>query len=139
MGLDRRHHRSSSGSDSLQSTNSFTSFINVINLIFLLGEVSSFFNSSYMYLLPSLLVNFLTNYAASGLFIFNKSHDIFTVFFIKILYQIYLNKHLFQILQISAFVFLKFYRSPVNKSSAQYTVLVPGILCVVFRLVNQNK
>jgi hypothetical protein len=27
------------------------------------------------------------------------------------------NKHLFQILQISAFVFLKFYRSPVNKSS----------------------
>ena len=65
MGLDRRHHRYSSGSDSLQSTNSFTSFINVINLIFLLGEVKTFFNpkdSSYLYLLPSLLVNFLTNY-----------------------------------------------------------------------------
>jgi hypothetical protein len=36
MGLDRRHHRYSSGSDSLQSPNSFTSLINVINLIFLL-------------------------------------------------------------------------------------------------------
>jgi hypothetical protein len=55
---DRRHHRYSSGSDSLQSTNSFTSFINVINLIFLLGEVNTFFTSKdssymYMYLLPS--------------------------------------------------------------------------------------
>ena len=52
-------------SDSLQSTNSFTSFINVINLIFLLGEVKTFFNpkhSSYLYLLPSFLVNFLGNY-----------------------------------------------------------------------------
>ena len=68
MGLDRRHHRYSSRSDSLQSTHSFTSFIIVINLIFLLGEVNTFFNpkdSSYMYLLPSLLVNFLTNYATS--------------------------------------------------------------------------
>ena len=65
MGLDRRHHRYSSGSDSLQSTHSFTSFINVINLVFLLGEVNTFFNpkaSSYLYLFPSLLVNFLTNY-----------------------------------------------------------------------------
>ena len=64
-GLYRRHHRYSSGSDSLQSTNSFTSFIYVINLIFLLGEANTFFNSSYMYLLTSLLANFLTNYATS--------------------------------------------------------------------------
>jgi hypothetical protein len=42
-----------------------TSFINVINLISPLGEVKTFFNlkdSSYLYLLPSLLVNFLANY-----------------------------------------------------------------------------
>jgi hypothetical protein len=44
-----------------------------------------------------------------------------------------------QILQISAFVFLKFYRSPETNQATQYTVLVPGILCVVFRLVNLNK
>ena len=49
MGLDRRHHRYSIGSDSRQSTNSFTSFINVINLIILLGEFKTFFNSSYMH------------------------------------------------------------------------------------------
>jgi hypothetical protein len=41
----------------------------------------------------------------------------YLLFFITILYYIYLNKDLFQILQISAFVFLKFYRSPVDKSS----------------------
>jgi hypothetical protein len=41
LGLDRQHHRYSSGSDSLQSTNSFTSFINVINLTFLLWEVKT--------------------------------------------------------------------------------------------------
>ena len=65
MGLDRRHHQYSSGSHSPQITNSFTSFINVFNLVFLLGEVNTFFNpkdSSYLYLPPSLLVNFLTNY-----------------------------------------------------------------------------
>jgi hypothetical protein len=44
MGLDRRRHRYSNGSDSLQSTYSFTSFINVINLIFLLGKYKLFFN-----------------------------------------------------------------------------------------------
>jgi hypothetical protein len=58
MGLDRRHHRYSSGSDSLQSTNSFTSFINVINLIFLLREVKTFFNPkdlSYLYFIFTLM------------------------------------------------------------------------------------
>jgi hypothetical protein len=43
---------------SLQSTKSFTSFINVINRI-ALGKQKIFFNpkdSSYLYLLPSLLV-----------------------------------------------------------------------------------
>jgi hypothetical protein len=56
----------------------------------------------------------------------------YLLFFIKILYQIYLNKHLLQILQISAFVFW-------TNQATRYTVLVPGIICVVFLLVNQNK
>ena len=58
---------------SLQSTNSFTSFINVINLIFLLREVKTFFNpknSSYLYLFPSLLVNFLNYLELCNIVIF---------------------------------------------------------------------
>jgi hypothetical protein len=135
MGLDRRHHRYSSGSDALQSTNSFTSFINVIDLIFLLGEVKT------CRLLASIITGqFLNKLCNIVTFLFLTNHMTYLLFFLL--------KFYFKFISIN--IYSKYYRFPLSFSEvlSQFgkqikrpnnTVLVPGIVCVVFHLVNENK
>ena len=67
MGLDRRHHRYSTvvGRTHFKAQTVSLALLTSSTSFFLLGEVNNIFNpkdSSYLYLLPSLMVNFLANY-----------------------------------------------------------------------------
>ena len=79
--LDRRHHRYSSGSDSLQSTNSFTSFINVINLSFFSWGKNKLF---LIQVTCRLLASIITGQILNKLFL--TKYMTYLLFFIKILY-----------------------------------------------------
>ena len=118
MGLDRRHHRYSSGLDSLQSTNSFTSFINVINLIFLLGGGGGGGGVKTCRLLASIITGqFLNKLCNIVTFLFLANHMTYLLFFLLKFYIKFISINIFPNTTDFSFRFLKFYRSPVNKSS----------------------
>jgi hypothetical protein len=153
MGLDSRHHRYSSGSDSLQSTNSFTSFINVINLIFLLGEIQTFFTLGPIFgpkkhnrkITASILTPFselLPNLYYSPI----KKLDIRKNWLIKAFSnEIYLKSNIFTLMTWSLFVLInqaKYYaqnifllgeiKSFFNPKDSSYLYLLPSLLVNFF-------